>query len=166
LNRGRGPKSPDDFALYIRLKAENPITDAAETFIWVDFDGRRDRHVFSNLGEAIISNIPSKFKATDLKFQFESQQFRLARNDARYKIPDSGIIYLDVERNRATVENAIIFPRNIILGQNVGSSLVNIYFKFTNNIGRQFNISNLALNLTSSNGNRSILVPLYARVII
>jgi hypothetical protein len=91
-------KPPEEFSFYVRLRGSQPITDAIDTYVWVDFDQRRERRDFTSLGEATFPSIPSRFKNKELPIEFQSAVYKLTSPKSIYKLPDNGIIYLDVEK--------------------------------------------------------------------
>ena len=93
------PKPADEFSLVIRLRSTEPITETNDTWIWVDFDGRRDRRPFSALGEAVVPSIPIRFRDTDLPMEFESKVYRIKNPKSAYRAPESGVIYLEVDKS-------------------------------------------------------------------
>jgi tetratricopeptide (TPR) repeat protein len=95
-------KQPVEFWLTVRLKGDQPITDAADTFIWVDLDARRERREFSTLGEAVITSIPARFRNSGLPIEFQSKVYRLKEEGSVYRIPDNAIIYLNVLKLTST----------------------------------------------------------------
>jgi tetratricopeptide (TPR) repeat protein/uncharacterized membrane protein YiaA len=91
-------RQPIDFPLNVRLRGSEPISDATNSSIWIDLDGLRIPREFSNLGEAIFPNTPSRFKNAKVPVQFQSTTYRLTVPRTDYEIPDNGVLYLDVVR--------------------------------------------------------------------
>jgi hypothetical protein len=97
-------KTADDFSLIIRLRTDEAIADASDSWVQVDLAGRRERREFSRSGEASIPNVPSRFVESEIPIHVDSKIYRLKDPKPQYTIPSNGIVYLDALK--VTVRNA------------------------------------------------------------
>lgn len=88
----------DDFTLFVRLKAEAPISDVADTKVAIDFDKREDSHKFSSDGQAVFAGVPDRFKGQSVSLEFSSPKYRLVDPKSAYMIPENELIILKVQK--------------------------------------------------------------------
>jgi hypothetical protein len=144
-------KTPDEFSLTIRLRANEPITDATETWARLDLEARRDERLFSRDGEVRFSGLPARYLEAELPVEIISKVFKLKEPRSTYKIPSSGVLYVDVLR-APPGENKVDIGSRIIVSHYIGEPIVLFGLRVSNETSRPTKLSDLALDLTSPSG--------------
>jgi len=144
-------RPPEDFGLTIRLHAGDPITDATETWARVDLGARRDERLFSRDGEVQFSGLPARYLETDLPIEIISKLFKLKEPRSAYKIPSSGVLYIDVLRVPPG-ENRIEVGSRILVSHFIGEPITAFGLRVINETSNPTELADLALDLTSPTG--------------
>jgi hypothetical protein len=150
-------KTADSFNLTVRLRSQEAITDATETWARIDLGARRDERLFSRDGEVTFSDLPARYLEDELPIVLISKGFRLKEPKPTYKIPADAVLYLDVAKTAPT-EFKIEISSRVTVSHIIGDPIVAFGLRALNETTKSFELSEISLDLTSPKGAKHSLI--------
>lgn len=103
------PPPPDSFAVTVFVHGEKGVQDVPlrnQGKVVIDLGSRRSEEAIGGRGEAVFSEIPSKFRGQEVPVWVDAKGFEMVDSNVRKRL-DGSSLYLAVKRQAVTVHGRV-----------------------------------------------------------